>query len=407
MRRVKESKSFNWLSRKVVYAVLFVFSATGSAFAQSADEVAVSDRYLANNFLSDWFVGIGGGGRVYLGDHDRQMEVLDRLSFGGNLYIGKWWTSLLGTRVGYSYQQAKGLTKTWAPVHSTGNLYEKAKDDTRSLLTQKFNVGHITGDLLLNISNVVCGVNPDRFYTFVPYFGLGLAQALDVPRTRGISANVGLLNLFHVSEKIDLTLDFRTASFDDRVDGETGGRQQEGLLSVDLGLAYSFGASVYRPGSTPTAAEIAELNDKINAMNEANRALRERLTAAEQAPKVQTVVEKVTEVQKLASDLYVKFEIGKTTLTKEARVQLDLLVDVLKKYREETYTITGYADATTGSPARNAKLSRERTEVVKNYLVSESGIDASRLKINSAGGVENRFYNDPSLSRSVIISINR
>lgn len=55
-------------------------------------------------------------------------------------------------------------------------------------------------------------------------------------------------------------------------------------------------------------------------------------------------------------------------------------------------------------PEINEILSRERAESVRDCLVNEFGVPASRLNVSWKGGVGNMFYNDPALSRVAIIT---
>jgi outer membrane protein OmpA-like peptidoglycan-associated protein len=64
----------------------------------------------------------------------------------------------------------------------------------------------------------------------------------------------------------------------------------------------------------------------------------------------------------------------------------------------------GYADKATGSAERNEWLAENRAKNVYDMLVKEYGVPASSLVLDSKGGVENLFFNDPQMSRSVIIS---
>lgn len=84
-----------------------------------------------------------------------------------------------------------------------------------------------------------------------------------------------------------------------------------------------------------------------------------------------------------------------------------MLAEVIKQGDPSTvYTITGYADAGTGSKKGNEKLSKARAEAVYDCLVKEFGVNKSQLKIDYKGGVENMFYDDPRLSRAVITRSN-
>ena len=108
-------------------------------------------------------------------------------------------------------------------------------------------------------------------------------------------------------------------------------------------------------------------------------------------------------MKRIASANLVTFPIGKSKLSNEARANLGMLAEVIKAGdKNAVYTITGYADAGTGSKRINEKLSKARAEAVYECLVEEFGIDKAQLKIDYKGGVENMFYDDPRLSRAVI-----
>ena len=74
------------------------------------------------------------------------------------------------------------------------------------------------------------------------------------------------------------------------------------------------------------------------------------------------------------------FEFNKAVLTKEARTKLDSeVIAKLGDLREVRYIIVnGHADRL-GSPQYNQKLSEQRAEAVRAYLVSK-GVDASKVE---------------------------
>ena len=82
-----------------------------------------------------------------------------------------------------------------------------------------------------------------------------------------------------------------------------------------------------------------------------------------------------------------------------------LLLDMTRAIpKSATFTIIGYADKATGTPEINETLSRERAQSVRDYLVKEFGIAADRFDVKWNGGVGNMFFDDPALSRVVIIA---
>lgn len=72
-------------------------------------------------------------------------------------------------------------------------------------------------------------------------------------------------------------------------------------------------------------------------------------------------------------------------------------------FKADRSHISGYADKGTGSPATNERLSKARAEAIYNVLVNEFGVPASQLTTSHYGGVDNMYYDDPRLSRAVIV----
>ncbi|HEU4469836.1 MAG TPA: OmpA family protein [Flavisolibacter sp.] len=79
----------------------------------------------------------------------------------------------------------------------------------------------------------------------------------------------------------------------------------------------------------------------------------------------------------------VHFDTGKPTLRPASYKELDEIAGYMKIKEEESYEIAGHTD-NVGKEEDNLKLSQQRAESVKAYLVKK-GIDASRLKAKGYG----------------------
>lgn len=364
-----------------------------------------SDKYKVetNRFWSNWFISVGAGGQVYFGDHDKQAGFGDRIAPALDITAGKWFTPGIGVRLMYSGLQQRGATK------HPGDKYEDSAHGTGApvqgggaphwLEKQKFNMGNIHADVLFNFSNLFCGYNPKRVWNCSPYAGLGWAMVWESPSAKEVSANVGVLNSFRLCDALDLNLDVRGMFVNDRFDGEGGGNFGEGMLSATVGLTYKFKQRGWGRSKTVVRynnAALNEMREKLNEMSAENERLKRALAEGNKQ-------EARTIVKKMATANLVVFKIGKSRLSNEARANLGMLAEVIKQGdKDVVYTITGYADAGTGSKAINDRLSKERAQAVYDCLVKEFAVSQSQLRIDYKGGVDNMYYDDPRLSRAVI-----
>ena len=361
-----------------------------------------NDRYKVetNHFWDNWFVSAGFGGQVLFGNHDKQVKFLDRVAPALDIAVGKWFTPGIGVRLMYSGLSVKGATQKEGhgefPTHSTGVDVPGKGGDGYWLMKQKFNFYNLHLDALFNMSNILCGYNEKRVYNCTPYIGLGWARVWESPQSMEVSANVGILNSFRLNDALNLNLDIRGAYMSDRFDGELGGRWGEGVWSATVGLTYRFkqrgwGRSKTIVRTRDRQRELKAMQDKLNDM-QAQLAKRER--------------DSITVVRTLAAANFVIFKIDTWDLTNEARVQLGLFAETIKKADPNVvYVITGYADKGTGSVERNVILSKNRARVVYECLVNEFGVPKKQLRVDHKGGVDNMFYNDPRLSRAVITRV--
>lgn len=410
----KIDKLINKLMIRKTISAAFVLLVSVPAFAQTAeprdtadftDEVIYSEnkhKVVTNTFWDNWFISVGGGGLLYFGDHDRQLGFGEWISPTFDIAVGKWFSPEVGARLMYSGGAIRGATQSG--THSLGSWIDSKPIDNFWLQNSRFGFFNIHADVLFNLNNIIAGYKEDRIYTISPYIGLGVMRAYKAPVATEFAGTVGLFNSFRVAKGLDINLDVRGALVADRFDGEVGGlsgREGEGLLSVALGVTYKFKERGWERSKTIIRHDnrtINDLRDQIEDLKYQNEALKKALAERDEA-KVDTIIQRIN----VAAPVMVTFKIGKSNLSRRDRVSLGMLADVIKDTDESiVYTITGYADAGTGSVAINDRLSRERAEAVYDCLVNEYGVDADRLKVEYKGGVENMFYDDPTLSRAAI-----
>lgn len=410
-------------------SVALLFGAMGMAVAQNAaatteevvsEEVTNARRYEVGTFADNWFLGIGGGVNQYLGEHDRQMKFFNRLAPAAEIYAGKWFTPVVGFRIGYRGVQAKGLTNQhFGIANSTGDLYEESKGGENWLEVQKFGFYNIHADFMLNLVNLIGGYK-ERVYNISVYGGVGLARTYSatkvetghVANTR-ISGSVGLFNTFNLSPALDLNIDLRGTLFPEDFEGEAGVRPEggetyeaDGMLTASIGLAYKFKPRGWSQSKTVyrTRTNTVKVVDDaaLSALKADNEALQKALAEAEKNTTT-TIVESL-----LAPELYIRFAFNKSELTGEARITLGNLAKLLNATDKHiVYNITGYADSATGTAEGNQALSEARAKAVYDCLVNEHGVDPSHLTMEAKGGVEAMFYDDNTLSRAAILTLQK
>lgn len=387
-------------------------AASGTAMAQESQTVQNGDftetveystdkfKVETNRFWSNWFISAGGGVNLYFGDHDKQVKFGKRLAPAVDVAIGKWFTPGIGVRFAYSGLSVKGATQTG--IHSTGEEVPGKGGYGYWLTKQKFNFFNFHLDAMFNVSNLLFGYNPNRVYSLSPYVGLGVMKTNDTPKATEIAGHFGLMNSFRLCDALDLNLDIRGTLVSDAFDGEAYGRGGEGMLTATVGLTYKFKKRGWDKAKTVVRID-----------NRAINALRQQLSDAEaENERLKRALaegnrEKAKEIVTKASANLVTFQIGKATLSNEARANLGMMAEAIKSGdKSVVYTITGYADAGTGSKRINERLSKKRAEAVFNCLVKEFGVSESQLRVDHKGGVDNMFYDDPRLSRAVITKAN-
>ena len=367
----------------------------------SADKFKVE----TNHFKYDWFINVGGGAQIYFGDHDKQAKFGDRLAPALNISVGKWFTPAVGARIAYNGLSMRGATQQGPDeAFSTGKEVPGKGGSGYWLNKQKFSFGDVRMDAMLNLCNAFHGYKAEgRFWNPSLYAGLGFAWTYDEPgngksRSHEVSASIGTSNDFRLSDAWAINLDVRGMFVNDRFDGEMGHRWGEGVLSATIGLTYNIAPRGWNKSKTVVKTVNNNIADFQKALSESEA---ERIRLEKELGELRAQPQIVEKQTTIAAPYFVIFEINKSKLSKDSRVNLGMLAEIIKANNIK-YIVTGYADAATGNKKINDKLSRKRAEAVYECLTKEFGVPESLLEIGHKGGVENMFYDDPALSRAAI-----
>ena len=386
-------------------AALFM-GATVSAFAQTTETVTetrtvketVTDQTERQSFWSNTFLSVGVGGQMLFGDHEKEMEFGDRISPALDIAFGKWITPEVGVRLMFSSWRINGATQN--NELSDGGAVDGKPWYGYWLTDQKINYMNLHGEVMFNLSNLFCGYNPKRIWNVSPYIGMGWMRIFSDEKTNEIGANLGIYNSFRLSDALDLNLDVRGTLVNDDFDGERGGRNEEGILSATVGLTYKFKPRGFKSKviTILDQTEIDRLRQQMNELNAENERLKNK--------PAETITNTELLLKEIVAPCMVVFPINTADLSQDERVNLSMFAENVKKQDKGIiYSITGYADAATGTKEINDPLSKARAEAVYRCLVDEFGISESQLIIDYKGGVENMFYDNPAMSRAVIVRI--
>lgn len=95
---------------------------------------------------------------------------------------------------------------------------------------------------------------------------------------------------------------------------------------------------------------------------------------------------------------YINFKSNDASLDEEAYRSLDALIAQLKKFPKVKFVINGHAD-NSGTDLINMKLSQERADAVKNYLISKK-VDVKRISTQALGSAYPIASNDVEEGRA-------
>ncbi len=361
----------------------------GSAFAQNAQEVTYvedpSQGYLFNKFSSNWFIQAEGGVAMGFTPADVHRKVGDRFAPAASLYVGKWFSPILGGRIGADFVSVKGLAK-----HGDINGYGVLTWDNTvdGYYKSKVNYAGPTFDVMLSLTNWWCGYKPNRVYNAYIYAGGGLYWAFgrekatadhkwENMKDRTITIRAGLTQDFNISRHFALGLDLRAVAMDNSID-------RDGLTTVVgealLTATFKLGQSDWKAPIVPVcppAENCDEYRARLQAADARIADLESQLKACLARPVEKQVVTKAP-----LATIYYPCNVYR--LTSVDRKVLQSVANVMKADNKK-YTLTGWADNYTGTDAINTRLRKNRVETVKNQLV-RYGVSESQLNATTNNG---------------------
>lgn len=394
--------------KKSVLLGLATLALAATATEVSAQEVTYvpdcSQGLLLNRNADNWFITAQGGTNILLGVQDIHAELKNRWGGNAGLYVGKWVSPVFGFRFGGTFDLAKGATTAQGEFRNQGQGFI---DGQQTYFPEKWIGFGPEFDVLVNLTNWLCGYRPGRVYNLVGHAGANAYWRWKKVGTIGdakwktahvtnMSANVGFQNNFRLSDVVNIfvdvqyeILDFTTLEHD---------------LMLSAGLTFNLGKSDWNcpvtavcPTWKYTDAEGDALVARLNSAENEIANLQQQLDACNRRPTVQRV-----DCEGLCT---VYYPINQYSISSRERIILKSIAKVMQDNPNQKYILTGWADNYTGNDEYNTALRNKRVDGVKNYLV-KCGVNPDQLDARIDNNNLTDFgVNGASLDRAVTIKL--
>ena len=339
-----------------------------AAMAQASYTDKDGNEYL---FKRHWFLDIQAGGQYTVGE----ASFTDLLSpnFQG--------------AIGYQFSPVFGLRGQMNGIWSKGgwNGYKATKDGTPYTANYKWKYVAPGVDFMFNLSNLLCGWNPNRVVNVTAFAGGGLNVAWGNDDVNNLAATLKSLNAYNLEYLWDGT----------KV-------RPYGRAGIDVEFKVSKAVSIMLEGNANILSD--KYNSKkadnpdwyFNALAGVRINLGKNYTKKEKpveepapapAPKQEYVAPKPAPVEKKVEEIRrdIFFTINSYKIAPAENEKILEVVDFLGKNPEAKVVVTGYADKNTGNDVINDRIAAKRAAAVVWMLTKKYNIPSERITEESKG----------------------
>ena len=376
-----------------------------------------STKYFAN-WRDNWFIQIGAGinqpfverglGVKTPGDNVNRKKMTTVYNFG----FGRWFSPYLAVRV-----NALGGALHWncPTVEQPDNGWARGKH------------ANLNVEIMWDMLNSICGPNPDRIFSVIPYAGIGGDCMWDIRDSKGNTAaatniyrhgetgklrkmswslpvSAGVQFRVRLCEYVDFFGEMRANFYGDNWNLVASGSPIEANVSCYGGLSFNIGGRDWNTyNECNYLTKIASLNNDVNVLRAQTLADAQTIAALQSqlpCPEPRTVIQTAPGSDLMAT---VRFTIDSDVVSPDEEVNVFNIAQWMKANPKKVVKIVGYADKDTGTSEYNMELSKKRADAVVNILVNKYGIDKSRFDVK-ADGSDVQPYSVNNWNRIVICS---
>lgn len=346
-----------------------------------------------------WYVQLQGGAQYTLGE----ISFKDLISPNVQVSIGRQFSPVFGARLSVNaWQSRAGI--------------EFNQEDKGAVVapagTTKWKWMYVAPglDATFNLSNLFCGFNPNRIFNFSVFAGLGANIAWDFDKASNwenaeligqhypyliLSGNqpenisyawegtkvrlygrAGVAADFKLSDAVSLGLEVNANTLSDRYNGKKANNWDwyfNALAGVKINLGKTYSTRIIEAPKVPEKV-IEKVTERI---------IEKPCPQVVEAPKVASDKQEEEKYSFRREIFYPKA--GQNWIQKSEVHKVKEVADYMKEHPDCTVEITGYADKGTGNARINNNLSKARAERVKQMLIRNYKISASRIKTDFKG----------------------
>ena len=401
------------MKSKLVILSLLLSGAAVVATAQT------KEKYYSESWKDNIFISVGVGAQAGTNPDNKFGKTVTPLI---KLSVGKYISPIWGVR---------GQIYGWQSKQETA--YPFLDLDNRK--ERKENYVGLNADAMLNLTNLICGYNPDRLFELSVFAGpsvnivknyadwqLGYKTDAGVTTPNGdtkytttidpatttpvnhdlrwlVGASVGVGAKFNVNRSLAIDVEAR-GQVTPSILGAYSSANTDGYIHLTAGVTYTFGGKKF----VACGAKVDQnaINNEINKYrSELAQAQADLASAKNAMANSKPVTKEVVKEIEVAGPRAIFFKIGSARIDDYGMVNIQLAAKILKANPDKKYKVAGYADKATGSASWNQKLSEKRAQAVYDALIKE-GVDKDQLELVGFGGTANMFGKN-YLNRVVIL----
>lgn len=327
--------------------------------------------------------------------------------------MGKWFTYRSAFRLAYDVNRSHSFIDG---LHNGTNssiprsLYgDNPVPDENGYYTTSFIYHNLHGDFLLSPIDLITGYyNPDRFYSIIPYVGMGIAcvsghasmikTLKEGKRNFELSANVGFINQLRITRNLDIHLTLAMTAQEYHID--TWYCEYMGQRPRFADFNYSIFAGLTWHSDSYTYELPYRYVEVIKETTEIVQHIHDTVPCQE----ITDIHGNDTITEIVSYPLSIFFHRDKYELMSNR--DLVNLEEIAKVAIANGWTIhlRGSCDSATATPEYNQALALRRCNTIMNILM-DMGVRANQIEIEPVGGVKEL---DPTeYDRRVLITLKK